>query len=392
MSASGGRLRIHSHRPAGQRYLVRLTLSIFAFMVFLSIMYSTFDTEFLPQITVPEDYWKTVSREEKVLMYFAQANCIGCKKIQPSIERLAKERGDEIAVYEVDLDAIAENAGIDGLLSFVSSLGVRGTPTLIVYVNGREVARHEGTFGLGDQYGPLLSFVEKALANKDSDTVILSGGQVTTGLETLTMTVTPEEVLFVLGASFAFGLLAAVSPCSLPMVLAFASTTDESRRFRSYLANLAMLISVAIAAGSLLALLYLAGSLFPLFNPLVLILYAGSAFMVAWGLLSLIGVEPMINVKGRARLLFPVLGLQCSLPFLIAIIALSIKAPHLVFGSALLFASGYGLPYALSAAVGGGFINRVISMAGSRPLQVVQGLALLGAGIYIYYNTVGQLI
>ena len=378
-------LRLRSDRPVSDRsLLLKLTLSIFTLMVFASLLITAAPSADMPRITSPDEYWRALSGGGKVLMYFSQAACPGCKKIEPAIARFASEMQDEIRVYKVDLDAIAENYGYRGLIDFVSELGVRGTPTLIVYVNGREVARHEGTFGFGDQYEPLKRFVEAALEGKAQN---LSTGTITTGLETLARATSPMEVTLTLLASLAFGLVAAVSPCSLPMVAAFATLSDESRRFKGFVATLASVAAIAFAGGSIFAFIYVVGdALIPFISPGVLLIFAASAFIIAWGLMSLAGREPVIALSGRAKGLLPVIGLQCSLPFLIAVIALAGKAPHLALGASLLFAAGYGLPYALAASAGGEFMQRLARYSGGRALQVLQGLLLIAAGLYFYWT------
>ncbi|MCE4611937.1 MAG: thioredoxin domain-containing protein [Desulfurococcales archaeon] len=384
------RLRLDKARPASDKsMLLKLTLSIFTLMVFASLVLSSTPSADLPRITSPDEYWRAVGSGGKVLMYFSQAACPGCKKIEPSIARFASEQS-EVKVYKVDLDAIAEKYGYRGLIDFVSEMGVRGTPTLILYVNGREVARHEGTFGFGDQYEPLKRFVESSL---QGDTENLSTGTVTTGLEVLARTTTPAQVTLTLLASLAFGLIAAVSPCSLPMVAAFATLSDESRRFRGFVATLASVAAVAFAGGSIFALIYVVGdALVPFISPGVLLIFAASAFIIAWGLMSLAGREPVIALSGRAKSLLPVIGLQCSLPFLIAVIALAGKAPHLALGASLLFAAGYGLPYALAASAGGEFMQRLTRYSGGRALQVLQGLLLIAAGLYFYWTLHSSLL
>ena len=401
-----GKLRLeHGRHESDRSMLVKLTLSIFTLMFMAGLLLSTSPEgalsipllgskggySELPRITSPDEYWDVVAREDRVMMYFAQALCPGCKKIEPSIKRLASEMSSEIAVYKVDLDAIAERYGYRGLLDFVGSLGVRGTPTLIIYINGQEVARHEGTFGWGDQYGPLREFVEAALEGREFESLTPSG--VTTGLDALARATSPLETALLLGASLLFGLVAAVSPCSLPMVTAFASMSDESRRFKGFVGTLASVAAISFAAGSILALIYVVGNyLVPVINPGVVLIYLASAFIMAWGLMSLAGREPVLAFSSRARMMLPVLGLQCSLPFLIAVVALAGRAPHLALGASLLFAAGYGLPYALAASFGGGFIARITSMAGHRPMQILQGLVLVAAAAYLYWTVADSLV
>jgi thioredoxin 1 len=71
-----------------------------------------------------------------ILIDFGAAWCAPCKAMRPIVQRLAEAYAGRVRVVEVDVD---EAPGI------VRRLGIRGTPTVVVYRGGREIARQLGT-------------------------------------------------------------------------------------------------------------------------------------------------------------------------------------------------------------------------------------------------------
>jgi thiol-disulfide isomerase/thioredoxin len=61
--------------------------------------------------------------------------CGPCRQMKPAIEQLARERAGSLRVGTLDVDACPNT---------VIALGVRGAPTLIVFEDGREIARQLG--------------------------------------------------------------------------------------------------------------------------------------------------------------------------------------------------------------------------------------------------------
>ena len=88
----------------------------------IAVNESTFDAEVLAS-PVP------------VLVDFSAAWCPPCRALDPIVTKLAEERKGELRVAMVDLDA-CPNLAI--------RYGVRGAPTLIYFVGGKETARQLG--------------------------------------------------------------------------------------------------------------------------------------------------------------------------------------------------------------------------------------------------------
>jgi thioredoxin 1 len=71
-----------------------------------------------------------------ILIDFGARWCGPCKALRPIVQRMAESYAGRMRVAEVDVD---EAPGI------VRRLGIRGTPTVVVYQAGREIARQLGT-------------------------------------------------------------------------------------------------------------------------------------------------------------------------------------------------------------------------------------------------------
>jgi thioredoxin 1 len=85
----------------------------------------TFDAEVLrPSSPIP------------ILVEFGSAWCPPCKALRPIVQRLAETYAGRVRVAEVDVD---DAPGV------VCRLGIRGTPTVVVFQGGREIARQLGT-------------------------------------------------------------------------------------------------------------------------------------------------------------------------------------------------------------------------------------------------------
>lgn len=385
MTRGRGRLRIKRGEERAQRSrLFLLTMIVFvAFLVFPSIAKSAAEASWTI-IDDPSEYYDAIPKRGAALVYWKQEACPGCKKVEPAVIKFSVEKSD-VKVLVAHIDKMLRKDP-EATLQLLSDLGVYGTPTFIVYKDGVEVGRHVSTFGGGDQYEPLVEFVYGALEGESPELRPLTGS-VTSVVPR--ESVDPVTVAKYLGYAFTLGIIAALSPCSLPVLAVFTTSSarggeDEARRFKAFLTNTLGIAAAAVGFGSILSLLYLVGVFLPV-NPYVILVFAVAAFIVAWGLENLAGRDPLIQFSRRWSKLLPVLGLQCSLPFLLAMISLVAVAPHIVFGASMMFAAGYSLPYALAAALGKGFSGFMLRLMNSRLFLRGQGLLLIAAGLYIYY-------
>jgi thioredoxin 1 len=70
-----------------------------------------------------------------VMLDFFQASCPPCHALEPRLEAFARRHHGELEVLQIDID---ENAATPG------RFGIMSIPTLILFRDGRELARLDG--------------------------------------------------------------------------------------------------------------------------------------------------------------------------------------------------------------------------------------------------------
>ena len=85
-----------------------------------------------------------------VLVDFWAPWCGPCRAMAPVLDRVADERRTEIQVGKLNTDENQELAG---------RLGIRGIPTLILYRDGKEIARRSGA----SDFGSLARWLDDSL-------------------------------------------------------------------------------------------------------------------------------------------------------------------------------------------------------------------------------------
>lgn len=302
------------------------------------------------------------------LLYFEQKDCPGCKEISPAVEKYFSGNNSQVGLVRIHIDDIF-NSNQDEALRLISRYGVLGTPTLILLHDGVEVARHIGIF-TGDQYEGLKAFIKSGVRSSAASKGFSLSPAISLGL----------------------GVLAAVSPCSLPMIALFAMASRGSGiNIMGVAKTLASLILVLIPASLGLGVLFTFGRVFGVSIYYSLITYIGILSLL-WGILTLANREPMVSVGGRASLFLPILGMQCSFPFLLAVLSIAPRSPVDALINSALFSMGYIAPYMaanlLSRSPGKPGRNFVAISSGKTNLifRYLQGIILISVGIYVVMN------
>lgn len=70
-----------------------------------------------------------------VLVDFYRDGCLPCRRVAPLLSKAGETYEDRLAVARVNMD---QNAGLTGRFA------IEAAPTLVVFRNGGEVARHRG--------------------------------------------------------------------------------------------------------------------------------------------------------------------------------------------------------------------------------------------------------
>lgn len=81
---------------------------------------------------------EVLASDRPFLLDFGATWCGPCKTILPLVEAVADENVGKVRVGKIDID--------DAPL-VVRRLGIRGAPTIVVFKNGKEVARQMGACG-----------------------------------------------------------------------------------------------------------------------------------------------------------------------------------------------------------------------------------------------------
>ena len=82
-----------------------------------------------------QDFNDTITDNKFVLIDFYADWCGPCQVLLPTVEKLASEYSDSIAIKKVNVDANRELA---------ASFGVRSIPTLVYLFKGKEIGRQNG--------------------------------------------------------------------------------------------------------------------------------------------------------------------------------------------------------------------------------------------------------
>jgi thioredoxin-like negative regulator of GroEL len=86
------------------------------------------------KIILPEELEQKLKNQEDVTVYFFASNCSHCKVTTPILMPLAEEMGVDIVQYNLLEYAQGWN-----------QYGIEGTPTLVRYEDGKEIARIDGS-------------------------------------------------------------------------------------------------------------------------------------------------------------------------------------------------------------------------------------------------------
>lgn len=82
-----------------------------------------------------KDFNDKINTEKLVLVDFFATWCGPCRMQSPILERVKEEVGDQVEIYKLDVDESEQTA---------KNFGVMSIPTLILFKNGKEVAKNVG--------------------------------------------------------------------------------------------------------------------------------------------------------------------------------------------------------------------------------------------------------
>jgi len=83
----------------------------------------------------PKSFHELISGDKLVLVDFYATWCGPCKSMQPILEDVSRQLGDQVKVIKVDVDKNPDAA---------NKYQVRGVPTLILFKKGQSLWRQSG--------------------------------------------------------------------------------------------------------------------------------------------------------------------------------------------------------------------------------------------------------
>ncbi len=313
---------------------------------------------------------RIISESPRVLVFVEQHACPSCAILRPYVEELPeKVSGVLIVGYYIDS---AYAASRSNTLGFIREYGIKVTPTLLLFVNGTLVGRHEGLFP-GDQAEGLMEFVSGVASQPQQQ----GGGS--EGAE-------GSNLAFLLPTAALIGVAAAFSPCSFPLMLSFGALRAASRRtalMREVGKASAIVIASVLLAGITLGWVGGAGVVFLGLPVIDIVAVFAAYFSILWGVAEFTGREVVSSSLTAVSGLLPALGLQCSLPFFMAALSLSVGIiPALA--TAIGFSLGFSAPYVLASLGFVALFSPVVRLF--ERSDKLRGAILIAIGAYLMYE------
>lgn len=345
-------------------------LIVAALVLALRLAPATARRQSMITVTTEQQLASALNTSRPVLLIFRATDCVYCHVLDPYAEQYAQAHpGVEMVNVELNLLYSNDPGLVERLVSYYD---IQGTPTELVIYHGMVYGYHVGIWPppTADQLPYIEQFVNSSLSGRPIAPALSVGpapaaaGSPTSDLKY----VSPAAALGV-------GALAAVSPCSIPM-LALYSASSRRRALSRMALELALMTLGVAAFGALLAKVY---SLSPLIESSLEGFAAGFSAFLGYELLR----GRVVMLGGPAAAFAPLAGLECSLPFFVAAIS-AVAAAGLTTAimSSIAFGAGYSAVYVgLSGAVG-----RAMSL--SRRYGTVAGLTLVLIGVLLFVYVV----
>lgn len=200
-------------------------------------------------VTTGRQLASAMNTTKPVLLIFGATDCLYCHVLDPYAEQYAETHPD-VEVVNVELNLLYSNDPelVERLVSYYD---VQGTPTEVVIYHGMVYGYHVGIWPpLGaDQVPYIEQFVRSSLSGRPIAPALSVGpAPVKGGPPAALKYVSPAAALGV-------GALAALSPCSVPMLALYSASSR--RRAASRMALELALMTLGVAAfGALLARAY----------------------------------------------------------------------------------------------------------------------------------------
>ena len=218
--------------------------------------------------------------------------------------------------------------------------------------------------------------------------------------------------LLMFAASFAGGILASVSPCSLamlPLIIGYVGGYSKATPFRTFIQLSAFIFGTAIVFSIIGIICAVTGSVFAAtLGGYFTLIIASILLVMGLKLTEILDFEMPVIIKSmpvnstNSLIVYPVLlgiafalaGTPCSTPILAGIMAFAAMGKNL-FAAVLmlfLFAIGQGTILVIAGLFTSGIKNLKKFAGLSSVLMKVSGVLLILVALYLYYKTFAPLI
>ena len=218
--------------------------------------------------------------------------------------------------------------------------------------------------------------------------------------------------LLMFAASFAGGILASVSPCSLamlPLIIGYVGGYSKETPLRTFIQLSAFIFGTAIVFSIIGVICAVTGSVFAAtLGGYFTLIIASILLVMGLKLTEILDFEMPVIIKSmpvnptNSLLVYPVLlgiafalaGTPCSTPILAGIMAFAAMGKNLVAAVLMLFlfAIGQGTILVIAGLFTSGIKNLKKFAGLSAVLMKVSGVLLILVALYLYYKTFAPLI
>ena len=385
------KLRTERRKRLGRKSLAAIVVAALALSAALYLYKHGGEEKYMLQSLA--ELQEKINTGHSVAIMFVSPTCHVCEKMIPYWVRLA-ERGSGLGVefYILPLNERTAEA--------FTKYGVTSTPTYILFVDGKQASVYVGEFRGENITQAMLEWIQGSLLqpslNAPSENYTCTGAACPVNIEAENNGGNGVIAIMFVTALIA-GILASLSPCTLPLLIAHASTSTRvgGRKARAAAGCFTASLTAIMVLGVLFAAFSWSVSLFSeILTPILaaLLLLLGVAGLAGYSL----ELPPTLSA-GRLGLygscgLFGFLSVQCNLPLVLGpflmMIGIGVKDPLSTITLALGYAVGLSTVLAsvlLGSSRVSAFLNSLLGK--STLLDRLSGAVITMSGLVIaaYY-------
>ncbi len=321
---------------------------------------------------------------DPIAVMFKTLTCPTCKKMEPFWDVLEASENLPVSFYTITFTEDTAEA--------FYRYGVQEVPTFIVFVEGKPVALYKGAFPGPNITQSMLDWALAALSGASTGESLELGQAGPGSGVPLSVSVTEGPVSLALPLiAFVLGVVAAFSPCALPLIALYGSSATSYGKRQVYLGLPLSVLGVFFIGLAFLAL----GSL--VYEIQGALLWVSAATIMMAGFLVALNVNiglRSVPLAGRGPgaffLLYGLLATQCSFPLVVGALLLIASSSTIGAGFATLlgFALGLSLPlWVIVVAIGK--YNRLTALLSSPRFRVISGGLMIASSVLIILYSYG---